>query len=166
MTPLHWAVERGNYKSCEILIQYGADVNYESKFGKCPLELASEQGRPDIFELLQNAEHIRAEAVAMMTDSSVSDPLTMAATNSITDELTTAVNTIEEVVTGTVGDSAGQGNFHVVQIFWRLLDFSHPALLRIPFRLKVISEMACTLKTRLTQTNFNLSTHNNLIRLV
>jgi len=90
MTPLHWAVERGHADSAEILIRYGADVNFENKFGKCPLELASEHGRSDIYEMLQNAEEIRAscpvEPVAHI-DPSASDPITMAATQSIAAEL-------------------------------------------------------------------------------
>ena len=53
MTPLHWAVERGHADCAEVLIRYGADVNFENKFGKCPLELASEHGRSDMYEMLQ-----------------------------------------------------------------------------------------------------------------
>ena len=53
MTPLHWAVERGHGDCAEILIRFGADVNFENKFGKCPLELASEHGRSDLYEMLQ-----------------------------------------------------------------------------------------------------------------
>ena len=53
MTPLHWAVERGNVKAVETLLKYSADPNFESKFDKTPLEIASDNGRPDIYEMLQ-----------------------------------------------------------------------------------------------------------------
>lgn len=89
MTPLHWAVERGHADSAEILVRYGADVNFENKFGKCPLELASEHGRSDIYEMLQNAEEIRATRPVNIVphDPLTSDPVTMAATQSIAHEL-------------------------------------------------------------------------------
>ena len=53
MTPLHWAVERGCCGTVETLLKHGANPNMESKFDKTPLEIASENGRPDIFEILQ-----------------------------------------------------------------------------------------------------------------
>lgn len=53
MTALHWAVERGNTTAIETLLRYGATVNVESKFSKSPLEIASDNGRPDIYEMLQ-----------------------------------------------------------------------------------------------------------------
>ena len=53
MTPLHWAVESGCSQTVEMLLKFGANPNLESKFDKTPLEIASENGRPDIFELLQ-----------------------------------------------------------------------------------------------------------------
>ena len=34
-------------------MKHGANPNSESKFDKTPLEIASENGRPDIFEILQ-----------------------------------------------------------------------------------------------------------------
>ena len=53
MTPLHWAVERGCTQTVELLLKHGANTNIESKFDKTVLEIASENGRPDIFQLLQ-----------------------------------------------------------------------------------------------------------------
>ena len=53
MTPLHWAVERGKISAVEMLLRFGADPNALSKFDKSPLEVASDNGRPDIFEMLQ-----------------------------------------------------------------------------------------------------------------
>ena len=53
MTALHWAVERGCTQTVELLLKHGANTNIESKFDKTVLEIASENGRPDIFELLR-----------------------------------------------------------------------------------------------------------------
>ena len=53
MTPLHWAVERGCSQTVETLLKHGANTDVESKFDKTPFEIASENGRPDIFEVLQ-----------------------------------------------------------------------------------------------------------------
>ena len=50
---MHWAVERGCCGTVEALLKHGANPNIESKFDKTPLEIASENGRPDIFEILQ-----------------------------------------------------------------------------------------------------------------
>merc|ERR1719412_1385655 len=84
MTPLHWAVQRGFDECVEALLRYGADVNLDNKFGKTPFEIASGINRQDLIELLQNAEHIRA---TLTIDPSESDPLTAAATQSITEDL-------------------------------------------------------------------------------
>ena len=78
MTPLHWACERGHISMVETLLRFGADVNIDSKFGKTSLEIASDIGRPDIFEMLQNADQFRAPE-----HPPKSDPLTLAATQSI-----------------------------------------------------------------------------------
>lgn len=53
MTPLHWATQRGKVEAVEMLLRYGADTETPSKFDKSPLELASDCGRPDIFEMLR-----------------------------------------------------------------------------------------------------------------
>jgi ankyrin repeat protein len=78
MTPLHWACERGHISMVETLLRFGADVNIDSKFGKTSLEIASDIGRPDIFEMLQNADQFRAPE-----HPPKSDPMTLAATQSI-----------------------------------------------------------------------------------
>ncbi len=52
MTPLHWAVERGCVGAMEILLKYGACPDLTSKFGKSPLDIASDNGRPDLYEIL------------------------------------------------------------------------------------------------------------------
>jgi hypothetical protein len=81
MTALHWAVERGHISMVETLLRFGADVNLDSKFGKTPLEIASDTGRPDIFEMLQNAEQFRAPSHPPQSDAA-----TLAATQSILTE--------------------------------------------------------------------------------
>merc|ERR1719383_510202 len=63
MTPLHWAVERGCTLTVETLLRHGANTLTESKFDKTALEIAIENGRPDIFEMLQNAEQYRVLAI-------------------------------------------------------------------------------------------------------
>jgi len=50
-------------QTVELLLKHGANTNIESKFDKTPLEIASENGRPDIFEILQNAEQFRVMAI-------------------------------------------------------------------------------------------------------
>ena len=67
MTALHWAVDRGNVSAVEVLLKFGADVNAESKFDKTPLEIASDNARPDIYEMLQNAEQFRC-GIADLSD--------------------------------------------------------------------------------------------------
>jgi hypothetical protein len=81
MTALHWAVERGHISMVETLLRFGADVNLDSKFGKTPLEIASDTSRPDIFEMLQNAEQFRAPSHPPQSDAA-----TLAATQSILTE--------------------------------------------------------------------------------
>ena len=81
MTALHWAVERGHISMVETLLRFGADANHDSKFGKTPLEIASDTGRPDIFEMLQNADQFRAP-----NHQPQSDAATLAATQSIITE--------------------------------------------------------------------------------
>ena len=83
MTALHWAVERGHISMVETLLRFGAEVTTDSKFGKTPLEIASDTGRPDIFEMLQNADQFRAPSHPPQSDAA-----TLAATQSIlTEEL-------------------------------------------------------------------------------
>lgn len=81
MTPLHWAVQRGRIEVIETLLGFGADINLVSKFGITPVELASGENRPDIYEILQNAEVFREARFRL---SGESDAATLAATQSIT----------------------------------------------------------------------------------
>ncbi len=79
MTPLHWAVDRGHVAAVELLLRHWASVEVASKFDKTPLEIASDKGRSEIFEILQNPEPYR-----LPLDTEESDAMTLAATNSIT----------------------------------------------------------------------------------
>ena len=40
-------------QTVELMLKHRANTNIESKFDKTPLEIASKNGRPDIFEILQ-----------------------------------------------------------------------------------------------------------------
>ncbi len=51
-TPLHEAVELGNLEVCQLLVEYGADVNAASKDGNRPIHGAGAKVRPSIWELL------------------------------------------------------------------------------------------------------------------
>ena len=101
MTPLHWAVARGHKECVELLLKHGANTEMRSKFDKTPMEIASDNHRPDLFEMLevrkksiflnynqrhvfffQNAESYRQAPVF----EGVSDPVTLAATDSITEK--------------------------------------------------------------------------------
>lgn len=76
MTPLHWAVDRGNLRAVETLLKYSADVNFESKFDKTPLEIASDNGRPDIFEMLQVQYNEYKKSSVVEKESEESDSAT------------------------------------------------------------------------------------------
>jgi len=59
MTPLHWAVERGNVHSMEVLLKHGASVEAESKFDKSPSDIADDNGRPDLKDVISNGDNYR-----------------------------------------------------------------------------------------------------------
>jgi len=59
MTPLHWAVERGNVHAMEVLLKHGAMVDAESKFDKTPGDISDDNGRPDLKEVILNAANYR-----------------------------------------------------------------------------------------------------------
>jgi len=115
MTALHWAVERGHISMVETLLRFGAEVNTDSKFGKTPLEIASDTGRPDIFEMLQNADQFRAPSHQPQSDAA-----TLAATQSIlTEELVDIEDPIppvaEQEIISELHEKPGQGIFFVAQ---------------------------------------------------
>ena len=49
---LYIAARNGHYKVCEILLEYGADVNFPNDKGSTPLHAASYHGHEDIINLL------------------------------------------------------------------------------------------------------------------
>jgi len=51
-TPLHYAVELGSRETAELLLENGADYTIKDGWGKTPAEMAKEQGKLDLFELL------------------------------------------------------------------------------------------------------------------
>ena len=53
MTPLHWAVQCHRIDAIDTLLSWGADENITSKFKVSALEIASNENRPDIYEMLQ-----------------------------------------------------------------------------------------------------------------
>ena len=82
MTPLHWAVDRGHVAAVELLLRYGASVGICSKFDKTPLDIANDNRWTDISDILENPEPYRMQPGEY--DANVmSDPVTVAATNSI-----------------------------------------------------------------------------------
>jgi ankyrin repeat protein len=52
MTPLHWAVLKGNKEVVELLLVNKADVNAKDNGGDTPLYYAAKYGRKEIMELL------------------------------------------------------------------------------------------------------------------
>ncbi|XP_058121677.1 GA-binding protein subunit beta-2 isoform X2 [Anopheles coustani] len=72
MTALHWAVEKQQRKIVEMLLQHGADPNVVSKFGKTPIQIATDTGQTEVLRLLQLANQMRttnSEQVQEATDS-------------------------------------------------------------------------------------------------
>ena len=51
-TALIWASQRGHIKCCEILVQFGANMDIKNKFGYTALILASKRGNAKVVELL------------------------------------------------------------------------------------------------------------------
>ncbi|UCC99109.1 MAG: ankyrin repeat domain-containing protein, partial [Phycisphaerales bacterium] len=52
-TPLHCAARYGHKEVAELLIAKGAGVNARNNEGQTPLDIAVEEGRPEIVELLR-----------------------------------------------------------------------------------------------------------------
>jgi len=70
MTPLHWAVERGHVTVIECLLRHGANAHLESKFEKTALDIAADNGRTDILQLLQYADKFQADGPIIEGDVS------------------------------------------------------------------------------------------------
>lgn len=81
MTPLQWAVDRANTDAVIMLLKYGANTEVVNKFRKTALEMASDKGRPDIYEMIQHADSYRQYDLHVTTEEA--EAATLAATNSI-----------------------------------------------------------------------------------
>lgn len=53
MTPLHWGAEKGHADIVRLLLDFGADPLVFNKFDKTPHDIAHDNGRMDITEMLQ-----------------------------------------------------------------------------------------------------------------
>lgn len=52
MTPLHWAVERGHIQIIKLLLDNGASVYSKNKFDKTVFDIAEDNDRLDIINIL------------------------------------------------------------------------------------------------------------------
>lgn len=52
MTPLHWAVERGHIQIIKLLLDNGASVYSKNKFDKTVFDIAEDNNRLDIINIL------------------------------------------------------------------------------------------------------------------
>merc|ERR1712080_495631 len=59
MSPLHFAVERGFEEIIQLLIKYGAKMTEQSKFYQTPGDIAVENCRMDIYDMLQKSNKIK-----------------------------------------------------------------------------------------------------------
>uniref|UniRef100_A0A2M4AJV7 Putative ga binding protein beta chain transcription factor n=2 Tax=Anopheles triannulatus TaxID=58253 RepID=A0A2M4AJV7_9DIPT len=75
MTALHWGVERKHTKIVEMLLQYGADPNVVSKFGKTPIQLATESDQPNLVRLMTLANQMRAASSEQVGVQEATDSL-------------------------------------------------------------------------------------------
>lgn len=54
LTPLHWAVDRGHFTACKLLLDAGADPKVQDNDGLCPLEYAETCEHLEIIALLKS----------------------------------------------------------------------------------------------------------------
>ncbi|KAJ9579497.1 hypothetical protein L9F63_004845, partial [Diploptera punctata] len=82
MTPLHWAVEREHVDTVELLLQHGANPHEVSKFDKSAYDIALDNNRHDIIQLLNSvAEQIPSlQTVAGSAAQQAMEEATLAAT--------------------------------------------------------------------------------------
>lgn len=73
-TPLHWGAINGAYESVEILLNSGADPNFQDSTGRTPLHWAAAVNRPAIVALL-----LQRDADPHLRDSQYMTPLLCAA---------------------------------------------------------------------------------------
>ena len=109
MTPLHWAIEREHVDTVEVLLQRGADPHIVSKFDKTAFDIALDNNRHDIVQLLQSVS-VPPPPLQSMTDTAdqqAMEEATLAATQSLAIELAQVPNPIqqEEVQTSTISST-------------------------------------------------------------
>jgi len=56
MTPMHFAVQKGNLEIVKILLKFGVNVNILDDFGKTPLRIAIQKGYLEIIKILLDAK--------------------------------------------------------------------------------------------------------------
>lgn len=64
-TLLHEACECGRIQIVKLLLQNGANVNTEDKYGWTPLDVATKRGFDDIVKLLKTYEQVRGDKLAL-----------------------------------------------------------------------------------------------------
>ena len=47
-TPLHLACKKGHLEVVKVLLKHKADINFQDKYGRCPLEEAIDYGHDDV----------------------------------------------------------------------------------------------------------------------
>ena len=53
MSPLHWSAVSGNIEIVRILLDHGATIQPNSKFGKTPAEIAEDHSYYDIVKMIE-----------------------------------------------------------------------------------------------------------------
>uniref|UniRef100_A0A182JKA0 Uncharacterized protein n=1 Tax=Anopheles atroparvus TaxID=41427 RepID=A0A182JKA0_ANOAO len=75
MTALHWAVEKQQSKIVEMLLQHGADPTLVSKFGKSPIQIATDTGQTELLRILQLANQMRVASSEQVGVQEATDSL-------------------------------------------------------------------------------------------
>uniref|UniRef100_A0A0B6ZY38 Uncharacterized protein n=1 Tax=Arion vulgaris TaxID=1028688 RepID=A0A0B6ZY38_9EUPU len=94
MTPLHWSTEKGHVNIIGVLIQNGADITLEDKFGRTPVDIALANGRTDIAHLIQ----IHQDASGVIEDS---DTITIETPETLVTETVSTSESVDGLVIDT-----------------------------------------------------------------
>ncbi|CAJ0934862.1 unnamed protein product [Ranitomeya imitator] len=101
MTALHWATEHNHQDVVELLINNGADVNLQSKFGKTPFDIALDRNYPELLitlqETMQGQGHFhtqpsRTNAITVSSPQIILTPRDLSSLVSASNLTTTTVN--------------------------------------------------------------------------
>ena len=98
MTPLQWAVEREHVDTVEVLLQNGANPHDVSKFDKSAFDIALDNNRHDIVQLLQSVTEQTSPLQSMTATAAqqAMEEATLAATQSLAIELAQVANPIQQ----------------------------------------------------------------------